>query len=346
MMRTFILFLVFAIAAKSQTAPELPPLFKTTKGVEIKNGKIMSRSDAGLKIMHDNGIITLRPTELPADITNRIGLSPSGEPETKSLPAAITITGKTYASAELAGIDPDGIRIVHSEGASKIPFEEMPPQLVQDFGPFDAELAIKYRAQQKEMQAAIHKARIEHIQKENEIAASSQNSPTQAPSTTTTPDTIVSSGDVSPVVLVKLSARSSGGKNRNTTWETNYGSYNREDTSSRSIYCAVSSLANTPQTVRMQCIFIVRPIQGALVGKVVEDKKIQLTPFASAIASAQAEAKSKDDKYVALGMRFQEGEKYIGWSWRAIDGQGRITSVFSSMPHYDRFGWQTPLNSN
>jgi hypothetical protein len=44
-----------------------------------------------------------------------------------------------------------------------------------------------------------------------------------------------------------------------------------------------------------------------------------------------------------LGLRVKEGAKYVGWTWRAIDAQGRICAVHSSIPAYDRYAWQTPL---
>ncbi len=95
------------------------------------------------------------------------------------------------------------------------------------------------------------------------------------------------------------------------------------------------------------CIFLTREVSDGknLNYEIVADDLISLGPNATKVVGASGQAEQSDDNYAALGLRVREGVKYVGWSWRAIDGQGRISAVYSSMPPYDRYGWSTPAEA-
>jgi hypothetical protein len=274
---------LLALSAGAEVPAKLPTVFKTLSGVEIKNGRVLSQSDSGLKIMHDNGIVTLGAKDLPEDLARLFGVMTDVESDdAKPLPSVLSFEGRQYTNVELAGVDPDGIRFKHADGLSKIVYEKLPANLVSDYGPFDEKLAISYRSQQQEHQRELSKARLEHLRRENAEAAKAQTPTGSMPQDPPVEQArenegVVSGGSpsssinqkASPLVLVKLAGRSSGGKDRNVTWSTSWGSYNRTDTSFRSIRCLVTSLAAGPQIARLQCLFIVRPVGGSLTARMV-----------------------------------------------------------------------------
>jgi hypothetical protein len=143
---------------------------------------------------------------------------------------------------------------------------------------------------------------------------------------------------------VTLSGRSQGGKSRFTPWATDYGSYNREDVSARQYVANFLSTARYPQRVRAQCFLIVRNIAtNELQSIMLEDYLIDLPVNGRKTASAFSEVSSTDDNYVALGVRYQDGLRYLGWVWRCIDATNRVTNVASSTSGYDRIGREEPV---
>lgn len=110
--------------------------------------------------------------------------------------------------------------------------------------------------------------------------------------------------------------------------------------------CYITSKIRGFQRVRVQCLFLTREVSGSkdLEYEIVADDKVSLGPQARKVVAASAEAKSSDENYAALGLRIREGVKYVAWSWRAIDGMGRICAVYSSTPSYDRYGWSAKID--
>lgn len=347
---TLVLVLSWAflrVADSETNKVDLPTLFNTTKGVEIKNAKVLSQALDSVKLMHEGGIVTLSVADLPAEVAQLLGLTiAEATPETKPLPETLTIKERQFRSVKLSGIDPDGIRILHAEGGGKIMHEDLPRELLIDYGPFDPQLALSFREQQKEQQRALYKIRLDAIKSENAQAGRLQglSQSSTIPHNEVAAELLENPTQVSMPVYVELAAQSIGGKNRDTPFSTNYGSFVNEDTSTRSMICTIKSIVALPQRVRMQCIMISRPLAGgALQADVVGETLVELGPNAQKTISTSATVESTDEKYVALGLRFKSGEKYIGWCWRAIDGANRVCVVRSSIPHYDRFGWQTPI---
>jgi hypothetical protein len=59
-----------------------------------------------------------------------------------------TVEGKVYAGARVTSVEPDGIRIFYADGAAKVPFQLLPPELKVKYG-YDAEKASAYTAQKE-----------------------------------------------------------------------------------------------------------------------------------------------------------------------------------------------------
>lgn len=62
-----------------------------------------------------------------------------------------TLGGKKYVGAKVVGVDPDGIRIVHQDGAGKVAFTDVSKELQQQYG-YDAGKATEFESQQKTAQ--------------------------------------------------------------------------------------------------------------------------------------------------------------------------------------------------
>jgi len=70
------------------------------------------------------------------------------------LPTEITtVLGKKYEGVKVLGVDPDGLRIMHSGGAAKISFPDLPKNLQERFG-FDPEMARQFAEQRAMGEAA------------------------------------------------------------------------------------------------------------------------------------------------------------------------------------------------
>lgn len=148
---------------------------------------------------------------------------------------------------------------------------------------------------------------------------------------------------VSPIVSVKNSASASGSRNRDKTYQSPWGSHSWTDIQKRSMVCRVTSSVKSYQRVRMQCLFFTKEVSGGrnVQGDIVADAKVSLGPLASKTIEATAEV--TDENYVAIGFKLRTGAKYAGWSWRSIDGKGRVSSVFSFSPNYDKESWSLPV---
>ena len=78
----------------------------------------------------------------------------------------VTLDGTKYENATVSRVEPDGIRISHSDGATKILFESLSPEMQKEFG-YDPEKAGKHRAA---MNAANQQAAV-NFQKQKQLEA-------------------------------------------------------------------------------------------------------------------------------------------------------------------------------
>lgn len=141
---------------------------------------------------------------------------------------------------------------------------------------------------------------------------------------------------------VTLTGTSSGGKRRNTTWETDYGSREFKDTSSHMVHLKVTSrLRKKDQRVLIEFIWITRPAEGgALEATPLDSQVVKLLPSQSVTVNVGATVSNTDSKYVAIGYQEKTGQKYIGWSARAVDGNGKVIAITSSLANLDAM-WKT-----
>lgn len=330
--------------------PALPPMFATAKGQAIANGKVVAISDKGVKILHDGGISVITAGDLPGSVSAALGLQPEATLATVlTLPNPLNAGGKVYQAAELIAIDPDGIRIRHLEGLATIRYELLSPDLQKACGGFDPQAATSFRAS-KEQQDLAARAEIER----QRMAALSPSSPPPetsgataagAPTRPAAADPLSDPNYISPNVTLTLTAMSTGGKNRNEPWKTDYGSYNRVDTSKRQIVCTLENVSRDGvQRARVQAFMIVRSYDtGEARADLVEDCLVTVAAGRRVSVGAFISATNTDDKYVALGIRERTGDKYLGWTWRVLDGLGRISAVRSSQSGYDHYAREQPV---
>ncbi|MCF7786668.1 MAG: hypothetical protein K9N47_11140 [Prosthecobacter sp.] len=352
-MKTKAALIIVFITSILNAASILPASFKTTKGIEIRNGTIKIKTEDSVRIMHDGGITTLHVKDLPPEIVSLVGFATVSTEDEKPLPDPLVTPKHSFQKAELAGVDPDGIRILHKDGSAKINYENLPTDLKEAFGPFDPELALHFRDQQKEQQKVSYREAQEFKAEQNKIAT--QTSPAAESAQNNQKQKLLDDPTlISPSVAVHLTARSSGGKYNS---QSSDGVTNTKETASvRNITCSAQSKSGGYQRLRLQCLLLTRPafVDGPLTPELAGETNVDLAPDGAKIVEITAEAVRTDQTRTigqlttayasyTIYLRTRSGVKYIGWSIRAIDGSGRVCAVTSSIPHYDRFAWQTPV---
>lgn len=338
----FLITLGFALCAQAQS-PSLPPSFKTSKGQTISNGKVMATTPTGVKIVHDSGIANLPNEELPPEVQSLLGIQAAAPQTFPDLPAQISIKFVTYQSAKIIGLDPDGIRITHSNGNAKINHEDLPPELVALVGPFDQEKAMVFRREEeaKLMQARAQAAEIAR-QMAGQKAALSEVTPEDSE-----PSYIERMKEdpnlLSMGLSIALSGSSSGGRS-SSRYKDSSSIIDDSSTSNRKMTCHVQSRAGHPQRLRLQCIFLTRPVNGGdIQADVVADTLVNVGANSTATVVASASVDRVDVTANYIGLRFVGGGKYLGWCWRAIDGSGRVAAAHASISGYLRFAQSTPF---
>ena len=339
-------YLLISSLAFGQALPDLPTSFTSTQGKSYTGVKVSAFADDTIKFIHDGGIASLPVNHLPIQIIASLGLAvPPPEESLPTLPQPFIVGGTAYQNAELTGVDPDGIRIKHELGVAKVPHQLLPQSVLDAVGPFDPAIAEQFKQAEIERNRAAHAATREALNAiqtaaTNAIVADQQALDDEKQALLADPT------KVSPIVNVRISASSTGGKSRDTNWQTYYGSYDRTETSKRSMVCTITSRSGGYQRARLQCLFLTRDVAGArdLLYEIVADDLVNLGPQVTKTVVAGGITQQTDEKYIMLGLRVKEGAKYVGWTWRAIDAQGRICAVYSSSPAYDRYAWQAPID--
>ncbi len=357
MKRLIIMTAAFGLWATTQAqTTELPGAFTTTKGKVIKNAKVLGRTDDALRISHNDGIGSIPFTELPAEVAELLGIDTGEDPNAIKLPNPLVASGKNYLETRLLAVEPDGIRILHDDGGAKLHYEDLPGALQLSLGGFDQEQALKFREAEEERQKAIkaemYKQRLEMIDQRNKEAAgrgqpstvpspdvpppTPSNQPSGASPRPNAPPASPRASGVSPMVLVEMTARSTGGRSGS-------GTDVRASVSFRNLECTLKSRSGAAQTARLQCLFLTRSEGGRMEAHVVADEKISIAPGGVQTVTTAAAANGGVISIPSFGLNFRVGEKYVGWSWRVVDGQGRICAVKSSTPPYDRHAYATPV---
>lgn len=333
--------------AFSQTAPELPENFTTKQGKTFQGAKLNAVTEDAIKFFHNGGIATIPFSQLPIEVIARLGVAvPLPDDTVVSLPDPFVVGTASYQKAELTGVDPDGIRIKHDLGAAKVPYQLLPQSVLAEVGPFDPTKAEQFKQAETERNlAALTAAR--QAREAVQAAATNAIVADQKALEAEKQALLADPTKVSPLVNVRITATSTGGKNRDTNWQTYYGSYDRTETSKRTMVCTIASRSGGFQRVRLQCLFLTRDVSGSrgLLYEIVADDLVNLGPMVTKTVVAGGVTQQTDENYVMLGLRVKEGAKYVGWTWRAIDGSGRICAVYSSAPAYDRYAWQAAIDS-
>lgn len=337
-----LLILAAFASSMAQSWPQLPAKFTTSRGTDIRDGKILDVTDKGVKIAHSAGISLLAPGDLPADIQKSFGIETSGSDLLPPLPSPFTAGETKFQQAKITAIEPDGIRIAHANGTAKLGYEVLSASLQSALGGFDESHAKAFRDAEAERQKLALKQIAEAREHERQVnlagAKQSAGEDDETKALKADPNKL------SSIVQVALKAGSSGGKNIDTTWKTYYGSYNKEAVSARRVTCSIFSTARKPQRTRVQIIAITRSFEtNKQETEIVADALVTLGGNGSAVIAGDLRVESTDDKYVALGIRERTGNRYLGWTCRAIDAAGRVSAVVSSTPGYDRFGWTAPF---
>jgi hypothetical protein len=336
---------LFPIAAIRAQEIKLPSSFKTTSGIEIKNPRVTGRTEEAVKIMHDGGIATIAYSQLPLEILEALGLqAQSVVSDVIKLPDPLATTKGTYLKPELRAVEPDGIRIIHTLGTAKIWHEHLPISVAESVGPFDPVRATEFREAEAE-RARQHYKEGRKVLNDAQRAANNYEQSQRDAVEAQKAQLVDNPEMVSPIVSVQLSASATGGRNRDKTYQAPWGSHAWTDTQRRSMVCRIASNVKSYQRVRVQCLFFTKEVSAgrSVLSEIVADTKVSLGPLSAKTIEATATAEVSDENYVAIGFKLRTGAKYAGWSWRSIDGKGRITSVFSSNANYDKDAWSLPV---
>jgi hypothetical protein len=232
-----------------------------------------------------------------------------------------------YHHAQLLSVDATGITFQHDGGRARIPVRDLDP-------------AVKH-----------------YITAAMTLAQATPASPAKPVIPTTPAPPVRHVAPAAPVVVqdpealtvgakLWLTGQAQGGKSRYEPWKTDYGSYQRVDTSSYQLMCTIKTLVQTPQRVRMQAFRISRNLDNnQLETLLVGDFKVTYGGHIPTTVSAICLASNSDNNYVALGTREVGGDKYLGWIWRAIDGASKVVAVVSSQSTFDRWASaeETPI---
>ena len=360
----------------------LPEKFITRKGLSIENGKMLNQTTDTIKVMHSNGITLIPHADLPPEVASMFGINiDSSENSSEEFPLPNPLVAGKYSleKPSLSGIDPDGVRVRHINGITKIPYEYLTSELLTQFGPFDSKQAAIFREREKEIQRityrSVQDAKLAEINilsgGSAQTAPASLNSESSAGSLSSQAPPVLGSkaatkqallenpSIISDIVRVAISARSDGGKINSESRGSQTMDHTKVVTSFRNISCNIVSQWDNYQRIKLQCLLLTRgsvgngPLTANVVGEITVDLAPAGDPGGSKTVSVTAEAMRFDStkqigtittvlaKYI-LYVNARGGEKYIGWCMRAVDGKGRVCGVTSSIPHYDRFGWQTP----
>jgi len=343
-MKKLVTTVIALMAIGSQAAyPPLPPSFVTTKGQTIQSGVALDITAKGVKIMHGSGLNWISPAELPPDVQSLLGLTVAAMPSV-TLPHPFKAGSQSYDHATVLGIDPDGIRIRHDNGTAKVRYEALPNELQSKLGGFTAEKAIAFRAAEQQNQSTAQRqiaATAAAVAQMNNTNAGPAPTDVELDKLRTDPNYIT------PAAQVKVGGRSQGGKSRYEPWKTDYGSYQRTDTSSRQYMCSVTSTSRYAQRVRVQCFVLTRSLtdRGMDINPV-QNILVDLPANGVKTVSASSVVANTDDNYAALGIRERSGDKYLGWTWRVIDGNNRVVGVVSSTPGYDHYALEQPVEAS
>ena len=245
-----------------------------------------------------------------------------------TLPKEITtVKGKHYTDVVLKQVDPDGVRIIHSAGLAKIPFQELPEALRAQF-PVNAEQAAAFKAKQEEeartAAAKIAEDRVKMAEQGNKIAGQTQ--------------TDLAKRRAEQPQAVRLTAVNSGGRSETPVWVTDYGSYDKVGTTGRTLYLTASTLARDQVAGKLEVLWLLKDEGSNKPVMMYGGKKpVSCIQGTDAHFIASMELDDRDTKYAALGLQDKSGLRYKGWVARFTDAKGRVTGTAASLPELVKY---------
>lgn len=124
--------------------------------LDYKNVVVLNVYSNGIRIQHSDGIKTLRSVELPPEVRGKLGLaepvSSDKTPTGTELDSQLSKETKfdsllSYKNVVVTKVYPDGLKIQHADGVTKIQIEELPADVRVQFGLEEAG-ALKHRVNQ------------------------------------------------------------------------------------------------------------------------------------------------------------------------------------------------------
>lgn len=253
-------------------------------------------------------------------------------------PSLSTKKGREYKIVTVTAVEPDGLRIRHESGTTKIPFEELTVEIQKKYA-YDPSAADAHRkeyerksaAQQAELDEAV-KASV--LEPKEPVAPKPPNHPPAAskaaePNATSNPS---SNPNSIPTNVKLVAATSSMGRNSDRSWQTSWGSYDEKIFRARAVKVTVTASTGGDAVIELHWI-------GSQAGRpsnqgVVKVDRTPVTlianqPFAHEFGNLFVE---NDTKYAALGERDRDGVKYSGWVARLVTKSGATLAVQGARP--------------
>lgn len=320
--------LAFATLKASPSYPDLPDPLTTAKGV-FRKAKIFNVTGDIVRIFHEGGITAVSPADLPPDLAAALGFAPGAPVAFPGLPNPFKVAGTTFIEARITAVEPDGIRISHTAGNSKIQYELLDDSLQAALGGFDAGKAAAHRAQvQKAQASAMQAAQAQASAVPDDIAAANSEMEKVAPNT------------VNPSIRLTAKTVSWGRSTDTVTWTDTWGSFSKTSTTSRAIAVTVTSVARTPQQVDIEVLFLwrdqqTRQMEITTTGR----KKVVVVDGHPVTIAGQDQAQDTLDKDYAFGIEQKQGRRYVAWVARAVDSSGKVVAIYASVPSYEKYGY-------
>ena len=325
-----LILLVWVLVAAVVVAQELPDPLVTSKGTFTKP-VFVSFKERMVKFTHDAGLSVVPVGLLPEVVQKAFGVEVVTAVKFPALPDPYIVEKKTYTAASIVAVEPDGVRITHSGGMIKVPYQKLSPELQAHLGGFDATKAEAFRKTIEEQRInALKEMAAEKAEIAATVSTQAENERVIAESNKLPSDPAALSNDASATVT----ARSAGGKSTDVEWSTTWGSYIKNKTSTRNLAIKVSTFSRDPIRVKVEWGWTTKP-EGGNARSVHRggEQIIALMQGRDASVVGGMSVTGRDENYEALGVRERSGDRYEGWLVRVLDGKGRIIATAASLPH-------------
>lgn len=239
-----------------------------------------------------------------------------------------TTKGRIYEHAKVKKIEADGISISHDSGTAKIQFDSLSKDLQTAFG-YDPEKAAEYR-KTKALEEIGKQAAQSALLKQKPSAAAEDGKRSKKPE----PDQQI---EIEKPILVSvaLTAKTGSAKRDETTsWQTSWGSYNKDIDQSRSISVSLRNGTDQAGTAYVEVLWLTTGADrksGVLAVSNIVRKKMILNARETVSGTVSQSFTRSDDNYRALGVREMSGRGFGGWVIRVVDPASKRVIAVSAM---------------